>query len=97
MVNRPEVRALADFHHMDEEAEPPSELREHGAWLAHVHLADTGRLNPGTGGYDYAAFFGHLEAAGYGGLLSGECGFNGDPAASMRQSAAFLRRAWADA
>ncbi len=97
MVNRPEVRALADFYHMDEEAEPPSELREHGAWLSHVHLADTGRLNPGTGAYDYPAFFGHLKAAGYRSLLSSECGFDGDPAASMRQSAAFLRRAWADA
>ncbi|MFP3711872.1 TIM barrel protein, partial [Paraburkholderia sp. SIMBA_009] len=55
-LNRPEVRGLADFYHMDEEAEPLDALREHCAWLAHIHLADTGRLNPGTGSYDYATF-----------------------------------------
>lgn len=96
-LNRREVRGLADFYHMDEEAEPLDELREHGAWLAHVHLADTGRLNPGTGAYDYPMFFGHLKACGYQGLLSAECGFKGEPLAPMRESAAFLRQAWNDA
>ncbi|KAA1013139.1 sugar phosphate isomerase/epimerase [Paraburkholderia panacisoli] len=96
-LNRPEVRGLADFYHMDEEAEPLDELREHCAWLAHIHLADTGRLNPGTGGYDYPSFFGHLKACGYQGLLSAECGLKGEPLASMRESATFLRRAWNDA
>ncbi|SAK82528.1 xylose isomerase domain-containing protein [Caballeronia temeraria] len=97
MLNRPEVRTLADFYHMDEEAEPLSEVHAHGAWLAHVHLADTQRLNPGTGAYDYPALFGHLKAAGYPGLLSSECGFKSDPLTSMRESTAFLRRAWAEA
>jgi sugar phosphate isomerase/epimerase len=97
MLGRAEVRGLADFYHMDEENEPLDELREHGAWLAHIHLADTGRLNPGTGSYDYPAFFGHLKRCGYGGLLSAECGLKGEPLASMRESAAFLRRAWNDA
>jgi sugar phosphate isomerase/epimerase len=96
-LGRDEVRGLADFYHMDEEHEPLDALREHGAWLAHIHLADTGRLNPGTGEYDYAAFFGHLKSCGYSGLLSAECGFKGEPLASMRASAAFMRRAWADA
>ncbi|MDR5882809.1 TIM barrel protein [Caballeronia sp. LZ032] len=70
---------------------------EHGPSLAHIHLADTGRLNPGTGSYDYPTFFGHLKAAGYDGLLSSECGIEGDPVASMRDSTACLRRAWTDA
>jgi sugar phosphate isomerase/epimerase len=81
-LNRPEVRGLADFYHMDEENEPLDELREHCAWLAHIHLADTGRLNPGTGSYDYPSFFGHLKACGYQGLLSAECGFKGELHAS---------------
>lgn len=97
VLNRPEVRGLADFYHMDEEAEPLDELREHCAWLAHIHLADTGRLNPGTGSYDYPTFFGHLKACGYRGLLSAECGFKSEPVASMRESAAFLGQAWIDA
>ncbi|SAK85532.1 xylose isomerase domain-containing protein [Caballeronia pedi] len=93
-LNRNEVRGLADFYHMDEETEPLDALREHCAWLAHIHLADTGRLNPGTGSYDYPTFFGHLKARGYQGLLSAECGFKDEPLASMRESAAFLRAAW---
>ncbi|MDR5746465.1 sugar phosphate isomerase/epimerase [Caballeronia sp. LZ029] len=93
-LNRSEVRGLADFYHMDEEAEPLDAVREHCAWLAHIHLADTGRLNPGTGSYDYPTFLGHLKACGYQGLLSAECGFKGEPLASMRESAAFLRAAW---
>ena len=97
LLGRDEVRGLADFYHMDEENEPLDQLREHGEWLAHIHLADTGRLNPGTGQYDYPAYFGNLKACGYNGLLSAECGFKGEPLASMRASAAFLRRAWHDA
>ena len=93
-LNRPEVRGLADFYHMDEENEPLDELREHCEWLAHIHLADTGRLNPGTGSYDYPSFFGHLKACGYQGLLSAECGFKGEPLASMRESVSFMRQAW---
>ncbi|KAB0634777.1 sugar phosphate isomerase/epimerase family protein [Burkholderia latens] len=97
LLGRDEVRGLADFYHMDEENEPLNELRAHSEWLAHIHLADTGRLNPGTGMYDYPTFFGNLKACGYGGLLSAECGFKGEPLASMRESAAFMRRAWNDA
>lgn len=97
MLGRAEVRGLADFYHMDEEDEPLSAVRGQGEWLAHIHLADTGRLNPGTGSYDYPAFFGHLKASGYAGLLSAECGVVGEPIAAMRGSAGFLRRAWADA
>jgi sugar phosphate isomerase/epimerase len=93
-LNRPEVRALADFYHMDEEQEPLGQVRAHSASLAHIHLADTGRLNPGTGAYDYPTFFGSLKASGYQGMLSSECGIKGDQVTSMRESAAFLRSMW---
>jgi sugar phosphate isomerase/epimerase len=95
-LGRAEVRGLADFYHMDEEGEALAAVRGQGEWLAHIHLADTGRLNPGTGSYDYPAFFGHLKASGYRGLLSAECGVVGEPVAAMRGSAAFLRRGWAE-
>ncbi|WP_233858295.1 sugar phosphate isomerase/epimerase family protein [Paraburkholderia sp. HD33-4] len=97
LLGRDEVRGLADFYHMDEESEPLDELQTHGEWLAHIHLADTGRLNPGTGTYDYPTFFGNLKACGYDRLLSAECGFKGEPLTSMRESVAFMRRAWNDA
>ena len=92
-VDRLEIRVLADFYHMDEEREPLSEIAVHAAWLSHIHLADTGRFNPGTGHYDYATFFAHLKASGYAGRLSVECSVK-NPDADMRSSLAFLRQHW---
>ena len=88
------VKGLADFYHIDEEAEPLATLSEFGAELAHVHLADTGRMNPGTGSYEYSAFFAHLKRAGYCGRMSGECSVFGKAVPGMRMSADFLRQAW---
>lgn len=93
-LNRLEVRGLADFYHMDEENEALSTLSEQGDWVRHIHLADTGRLNPGTGSYDYVEFFTHLKRSGYNGLLSSECGFKGDPLDAMRHSYQFLKNMW---
>ena len=91
-LNRPEVRGLADFYHMQEENEPLETLVDNAGWVRHIHLADTGRLNPGTGSYDYPRFMAQLRASGYSGLMSGECGFQGEPVAAMRHSLAFLKR-----
>ena len=93
----PQVKGLADFYHVDEEREALDTLSTYGAELAHVHLADTGRMNPGTGAYDYRTFLGNLKGAGYAGRLSCECGVIGEPVAAMRHSAEFLRRAWSQA
>lgn len=73
MVGRPQVRVLADLYHMDEEREPLEELLVHREWLAHVHIADSGRLAPGTGQYPLARFVGLLRDAGYAGMISAEC------------------------
>ncbi|MBL8833548.1 MAG: sugar phosphate isomerase/epimerase [Rhodospirillales bacterium] len=93
-LGRPEVRAMADFYHMAVEGEPPAALREHGEWLAHVQVSDTGRHNPGTGTQDFHALFGHLKAAGYRGALTAECVARGELLAAMRDSHEFVRRAW---
>lgn len=95
-VDRPEIRVLADFYHMDEEREPLGALSVNRDWLAHIHVADTGRRNPGTGTYDYDRFFGHLRAIGYAGMISAECTVE-DREADMRHSLAFMRRRWAAA
>lgn len=92
-VDRPEIRVLADFYHMDEEREPLAALKEHASWLAHVHLADTGRRNPGTGLYDYDRFFGYLKEVGYAGMISAECKV-ADAENDTRHSLRFLRRYW---
>ncbi|MFZ4807671.1 MAG: sugar phosphate isomerase/epimerase family protein [Hyphomicrobiaceae bacterium] len=92
-VARPQIRVLADFYHMDEEHEPLDALVANRDWLAHIHLADTGRRNPGTGRYDYETFFGHLKSIGYTGMISVECQTE-DREAEMRHSLHFLRRHW---
>ncbi|WP_455924439.1 TIM barrel protein [Pseudomonas putida] len=79
-----------------EEGELLAEVGAYPGWVSHVHLADTGRLNPGTGQYDYDRFFRHLHAAGYDGLMSGECSFaeGVTQVHGMRESAVFLRQKW---
>lgn len=94
IFNHPQVRALADFFHMDQESEPLDVLSGDTDWLAHIHLADTGRRNPGTGSYDYDSFFRSIKQGGYCGRLSIEGHIKGDPLTAMRESLDFLRHAW---
>ncbi len=69
----PHVAALADLYHIYEEGEPLDNVLAAGPLLAHVHVADTGRLAPGTGQYDYPGFFARLRQVGYQGGVSVEC------------------------
>ncbi|WP_164716554.1 sugar phosphate isomerase/epimerase family protein [Paenibacillus whitsoniae] len=90
-VNRPEVRVLADFYHMQEEGDPLTSLVAHSKWLRHVHLADTGRFSPGTGTYPYADFAAALNQAGYTGTISAECTVK-DKEQELPVSLDFMRR-----
>ncbi|WP_240762009.1 sugar phosphate isomerase/epimerase family protein [Paenibacillus thalictri] len=92
-INDPVVRVLADFYHMDEEKEPLTELREHKDWLAHIHLADTGRRNPGSGQYDYETFSSLLKEIGYNGMISAECKIE-EPEREMAESLQFVKNMW---
>ncbi|MAF10944.1 xylose isomerase [Candidatus Poribacteria bacterium] len=78
-VDMPEVAVLADFYHMDEEDEPFSNIVDAGFQLTHVHVADTGRLHPGTGSYDYPGFWQALAGAGYNSRISVECNWRDFP------------------
>ena len=93
-VNRPSIRVLADFYHMDEEHEPLSHLTTYGEWLSHIHVADSGRGAPGTGTYPYVEFAGRLREIGYDGMVSVECRWQ-DFAAQARPAQEFLRQAFA--
>lgn len=90
------VAGLADTYHMDAEGEPAETLIPFAARLAHVHVADTGRLAPGTGGYDYSRLRRCLDAGGYSGRISIECKWN-DFLTEAPQALAILRRAWSAA
>ncbi|MEM7134560.1 MAG: sugar phosphate isomerase/epimerase family protein [Chloroflexota bacterium] len=90
-VNRPSIRVLADFYHMDEDNEPLETLVENKEWLVHIHVADTGRGSPGTGQYPYTQFVDLLSQAGYDGMVSIECRWN-DFESEAEPSVAFLRQ-----
>lgn len=90
-VDRPSIQVLADFYHMDEDDEPLSEISKHKDWLAHIHVADSGRGAPGTGQYPYDVFIDQLNKAGYDGMVSIECRWN-DFEAEVAPAVKFLRQ-----
>lgn len=91
-VDRPNVRALADIYHFMMDGEPIDDLRQAPEWLAHVHLADTGRLWPGSGSYPLEDWFAILKEGDYAGRASVECGWGDDFTDETARSLAFLRK-----
>ncbi|MBS4196566.1 sugar phosphate isomerase/epimerase family protein [Lederbergia citri] len=75
-VNRPSIKILADFYHMDKEKESLENIVEAKEYIKHIHVADTGRLAPGTGHYPYNRFAESLKQANYSGRISIECQWN---------------------
>lgn len=95
-VDRAAIRVLADLYHMEEDAEPTDTVVAHAPWLTHIHVADSGRLAPGTGSYPYAAFFGYLKSTGYSGRISVECRWQ-DFESEAAGAVAYLHKMWEDA
>jgi sugar phosphate isomerase/epimerase len=90
-VNRPNVLVLADIYHFEVESEPVEAIRPGADLLAHVHLADSGRLYPGSGSYPLREWFALLHELGYNQRASVECTWGEDFAAEARAAAEFLR------
>jgi len=90
-VARDEVRVLADIYHFMMEAEPLDHILDEPDWLAHVHLADTGRRWPGSGMYPLERLFAILKEIGYQGRASIECGWGEDFAGDTAKALRFLR------
>jgi sugar phosphate isomerase/epimerase len=91
LINHRAIRVLADFYHMDEEKEPLETLVRNKDWLAHIHLADTGRRAPGTGQYPYAPFTSLLRESGYQGMISAECSVT-EPEQELPAGLAFMKQ-----
>ena len=99
-ADRPDgVKLMADFFHMNiEEADPPAALRAVAGHLAHVHLADNTRKQPGTGMLDFRAHFAALKAIGFDGYGALECAVDGaDRMQALAETLAFLRTAYEQA
>ncbi|MBC7235906.1 MAG: sugar phosphate isomerase/epimerase [Chloroflexi bacterium] len=90
-VHRREVKVLADIYHFQMEGEPLEDIREGAEWLAHVHLADSGRRHPGSGEYPLRELFALLRDIGYRGRASVECRWGDDFRAESAASLRFLR------
>lgn len=75
-----DTHLLADLYHLMEEDEPLDVLDDYADFLVHTHVADSGRLHPGTGTYPLADFFARLRALGYAGDCSIECRWTDFPA-----------------
>src|ERR671928_3239 len=74
------VRVCADLFHMNiEEDDLAAAIRAAGPRIAHVHVDDTNRLQPGTGHMDFRSVFDALRAVGYDDWLTLECQLRGAP------------------
>ena len=86
------VALLSDFFHMHiEETDTPAAFRQAGKHVAHVHMADNTRLQPGSGDIDWRAGLQALKDIGFAGYLAYECGIEGEPKEALRQSVELVR------
>jgi sugar phosphate isomerase/epimerase len=92
-LGSPGVRLMADTFHMNiEEADPADSLRLHADVLQHVQVADSNRLEPGAGHYNWRATLGALTEIGYEGWLVLECRhLSGPPSAALMPVPGVLR------
>ena len=88
----PGVKLISDFFHMHiEETNTPETLRKLGDLVAHVHMADNTRQQPGTGDIDWGAGLSALKEIGFQGYLAYECGIAGERRAALKASVEFIR------
>jgi sugar phosphate isomerase/epimerase len=95
-LGKPQIKVIADFFHMNEENESVDSIIDAGPLLSHMHLADSGRLNPGTGSYNYPELFSTLKEINYKGRASLECSYK-DYEKDVQFSLQFLKNEWAKA
>ncbi len=97
-VNTPGTTLMADFWHMQiEEADIAAALRKHRHLIAHIHVADSNRREPGQGHMDFRSGLQVLRETDYTGWISLEVsGFiEQDRAAALTAAARHLREAMA--
>lgn len=91
-VGRPSVKVMGDLFHMNiEEDDLSDSIRAADGHLAHVHLADSSRLQPGTAHTDFAGAFAALREIGFEGYMAMECGIRGDAEEALPETVRHLR------
>jgi sugar phosphate isomerase/epimerase len=79
-VGHPYIQLLADLYHMTEDAERIENIGDAGEKIRHTHVADLGRVAPGSasdGEANFRGFFSELRRAGYDRLPNARCSFEG--------------------
>jgi sugar phosphate isomerase/epimerase len=80
------------FHGNIEEASQAGTIAEFSGEIAHIHLADSNRLQPGKGHLDFRPVFRALREIGYGGTCAMECTVVGlDAMQALKETVRFLR------
>ena len=91
-VGRRSVKVMGDLFHMNiEEDDLGASIRQAEAHIAHVHLADSNRLQPGVGHTDFAGAFEALRGIDFGGYMAMECGIRGDAGEALPKVVRHLR------
>jgi sugar phosphate isomerase/epimerase len=86
-VGQGSVKLMADLFHMNiEEKNSSQALIDAKEYLAHMHLADSNRLEPGQGQTDFAKIRTTLEQLNYDGFLVLECYFKDEPLTALKKS-----------
>jgi sugar phosphate isomerase/epimerase len=86
------VKVMGDLFHMNiEEDDLGESIRQSDGHIAHVHLADSNRLQPGAGHTDFAGAFAALRGIGFDGYIAMECGIRGDSRAVLPEVVKHLR------
>jgi sugar phosphate isomerase/epimerase len=85
-VGLPSITLMADLYHMNiEEKNSAQALIDAKDYLAHIHLADSNRLEPGQGQSDFAKIKKALERINYDGFLALECHFKAEPLIALEK------------
>jgi sugar phosphate isomerase/epimerase len=99
-VNHPGLGMMGDFYHMGKEESSDREaFVQAGRWVRHVHLASRTRVLPGQDERSFVEGFKGLQAIGYRGFCSLECGIREgtDPEVEIPRAFRFLEAQWRQA
>lgn len=88
------VKVMADLFHMGiEESDSAKALEDNIEHVAHIHMADSNRYEPGQGQTDFARIFAALKRANYNGYMAYECMLHAEPEQALKHSMQHLKTA----
>lgn len=85
------VRVVTDLYHIMNQGEPLEAVTRYAHWIAHAHIADTGRRAPGLGDWPLEAFLTALKQSGYRGDVSIEGNWSDEFEADLPDALRHLR------